>query len=230
MSHAPSSSSSTLARSTFASSLRRRHVAAPRDVSARRTPPRRAVTTSAHTAEQLKTLKMTTTKLRECAKRGAASTAVDLLVGLGAQGVTPDATCATACISACVNGSNMELAQKVYDEIFEKGVCVPDEVAVAEIAKGYLKLDPPGWGRAMQLVNGARQKYGVEPSSVTYNVLLSTCAATNDLMRAEEIVDRMVDEDVPADGYTLKAVEKRRSIRAYVRKMLLVDRDEVWEE
>jgi len=180
------------------------------------------------TAEEMRTLKQTTTKLRECAKKGAASAAVDLLVSLGALGVAPDATCATACISACVNGSNMELAQKVYDEIFEKGVCEPDEVAVAEIARGYLGMDPPGWGSAMALVNGAKTKYGIAPSSVTYNVLLSTCAVTNDLMRAEEIVDRMVDEDVPADGYTLKAVEKRRSIRAYVRKMLLVDREQVW--
>ena len=78
----------------------------------------------------MKMLKEATTKLRECAKRGAASTAVDVLVGLGRDGVTPDAFAATACISACVNGRNMELAQKVYDEIFEKGVCDPDEVAV----------------------------------------------------------------------------------------------------
>lgn len=89
-------------------------------------------------SEEMRILKDTTTKLRECAKRGAAATAVDLLVGLGREGVTPDAFAATACISACVNGKNMELAQKVYDEIFEKEVCAPDEVAVAELAKGYL--------------------------------------------------------------------------------------------
>ena len=147
---------------------------------------------------------------------------MDLLVGLGREGVTPDAFAATACISACVNGKNMELAQKVYDEIFEKEVCAPDEVAVAELAKGYLNMDPPGWGRAMQLVNGAREKYDIALTSVTYNVLLNCCSASNDLLRAEEIVDRMVDEDVVADMWTLKAVEKRRAIRAYVKKQLLV--------
>ena len=31
----------------------------------------------------------------------------------------------------------------MYDEIFEKGVCDPDEVAVVELAKGYLNADPP---------------------------------------------------------------------------------------
>jgi hypothetical protein len=41
-------------------------------------------------------------------------------------------------------------------------------------------------------------------------------------MRAEEIVDRMVDEEVIADMFTLRAVEKRRSIRAYVKKQLLL--------
>ena len=170
----------------------------------------------------MKMLKEATTKLRECAKRGAASTAVDVLVGLGRDGVTPDAFAATACISAGVNGRNMELAQKVYDEIFEKGVCDPDEVAVVELAKGYLNADPPGWGRAMQLVNGAKDKYAITLTSVTYNMLLQCCSATNDLMRAEEIVDRMVDEEVIADMFTLRAVEKRRSIRAYVKKQLLL--------
>ena len=185
-------------------------------------PARRVVARASASAEEVKILKEATTKLRECAKRGAAATAVDVLVGLGRDGVTPDAFATTACISACVNGKNMELAQKVYDEIFEKGVCDPDEVAVAELAKGYLNADPPGWGRAMQLVNGAKDKYAITLTSVTYNVLLQCCSATNDLMRAEEIVDRMVDEEVIADMFTLKAVEKRRSIRAYVKKQLLL--------
>jgi len=201
-----------------------------RATSRRRRQPRPAFTSFARTVrtttrasaspEETKILKETTTRLRGCAKRGAAASAVDLLVGLGRDGVTPDAFATTACITACVNGKNMELAQKVYDEIFEKEVCDPDEVAVAELARGYLGLDPPGWGRAMQLVNGARAKYGYELTSVTYNVLLSACAVTNDLARAEEIVDRMVDEEVVADMFTLRAVEKRRSIRAYVKKML----------
>ncbi len=159
-------------------------------------PARVVVARASASAEEMKMLKEATTKLRECAKRGAASTAVDVLVGLGRDGVTPDAFAATACISACVNGRNMELAQKVYDEIFEKAVCDPDEVAVVELAKGYLNADPPGWGRAMQLVNGAKDKYAITLTSVTYNMLLQCCSATNDLMRAEEIVDRMVDEEV----------------------------------
>ena len=145
-----------------------------------------------------------------------------MLVSLGREGATPDALATSACISACVNGKNVELARRVYDEIFEKGVAMPDEVAVAEMAKGYLSLDPPGWGPAMAVVNGARDKYGIELTSVTYNVLLNCCAASNDLPRAEEIIDRMVDEDVEPDMWTIRAVEKRRSIRSYVKKQLLV--------
>lgn len=167
-------------------------------------------------------LKETTKKIRECARRGAAAAAVNLLVSLGREGATPDALATSACISACVNGKNVELARRVYDEIFEKGVAMPDEVAVAEMAKGYLSLDPPGWGPAMAVVNGARDKYGIELTSVTYNVLLNCCAASNDLPRAEEIIDRMVDEDVEPDMWTIRAVEKRRSIRSYVKKQLLV--------
>lgn len=182
----------------------------------------RARARASASANEREILRETTTKIRECAKRGAANAAVDLLVSLNGLGATPDARATSATLTACVNGRDVELARRVYDEIFEKGVAVPDEVAVAEMAKGYLSLDPPSWGQAMSVVNGAKDRHGIELTSVTYNALLSCCTTTNDLARAEEIVDRMVDEGVAPDMWTVSAVQKRRSIRAYVKKMLLV--------
>ena len=39
---------------------------------------------------------------------------------------------------------------------------------------------------------------------------------------AEELIDRMADNDVEPDKFTYDAVKKRRSIRSYARKMLLL--------
>ena len=44
----------------------------------------------------------------------------------------------------------------------------------------------------------------------------------NELERAEELVDRMADDDVAPDSFTLDAVKKRRSIRSYAKKMLML--------
>ena len=56
----------------------------------------------------------------------------------------------------------------------------------------------------------------------SYNILLAKCADENELERAEELVDRMADDDVAPDSFTLDAVKKRRSIRSYAKKMLML--------
>ena len=64
-------------------------------------------------------------------------------------------------------------------------------------------------------------KYGIKRTAVTYNVLLQCCANTNDFERAEEIIDTMYDEEVQPSPETFKAVEKRRRIRSYAKKVLM---------
>ena len=162
-----------------------------------------------------------TRKLMDCRKRKAAANAVDLLVGLGRAGIEPDLLASTACLGACVAGGKMELAGKVFEEVFEKGVVAPDEVVFTELMRGHLAADPPAWARVMGLLS-RMPDYDVDPTALTYNLLLGKCADDNELERAEGLIERMVEEGVEPDGRTLDAVKKRRSIRSFAKKMLVL--------
>ena len=170
-------------------------------------------------------LRDVTKKLRDCVKRKAPSSAVDLLVSLGRDyGIEPDARATSACIAACVAGRDLDMAEKVFEQVFEGGVCEPDEIAIVELVKGYLTIgkdNAPLWQKATSLCAQMTSKYGITRTAVTYNVLLQCCANTNDFQRAEEIIDTMYDEEVAPSPETFKAVEKRRSIRSYAKKVLM---------
>ena len=170
-------------------------------------------------------LRDVTKKLRDCVKRKAPSSAVDLLVSLGRDhGIEPDARAASTCIAACIAGRDLDMAEKVFEQVFEGGVCKPDEIAVVELVKGYLTIgreNVPLWQKATSLCAKMTNEYGITRTAVTYNVLLQCCANTNDFERAEEIIDTMYDEEVAPSPETFKAVEKRRSIRSYAKKVLM---------
>jgi hypothetical protein len=69
-------------------------------------------------------LREVTKKLRDCVKRKAPSSAVDLLVSLGRDhGIEPDARAASTCIAACIAGRDLDMAEKVFEQVFEGGVC-----------------------------------------------------------------------------------------------------------
>ena len=168
------------------------------------------------------TLRDVTRKLVDCRRRKAAANAVDLLVSLGRAGIEPDLFAATTCLGACVASGKQDLALKVFEEVFQKGVVRPDEVVFAELIRGHLMADPPAWPRATALLSRMREQHDVTPTALSYNILLAKCADENELERAEELVDRMADDDVAPDASTLDAVKKRRSIRSYAKKMLML--------
>ena len=177
------------------------------------------------TSSNQQILRDVTKKLRDCVKRKAPSSAVDLLVSLGRDhGIEPDARAASTCIAACIAGRDLDMAEKVFEQVFEGGVCKPDEIAVVELVKGYLTIgseNMPLWQKATSLCAKMTNEYGITRTAVTYNVLLQCCANTNDFERAEEIIDTMYDEEVAPSPETFKAVEKRRSIRSYAKKVLM---------
>ena len=180
---------------------------------------------SSETTSSNQILRDVTKKLRDCVKRKAPSSAVDLLVSLGRDhGIEPDARAASTCIAACIAGRDLDMAEKVFEQVFEGGVCEPDEIAVVELVKGYLTIgreNVPLWQKATSLCAKMTNEYGITRTAVTYNVLLQCCANTNDFERAEEIIDTMYDEEVAPSPETLKAVERRRSIRSYAKKVLM---------
>ena len=180
---------------------------------------------SSETTSSNQILRDVTKKLRDCVKRKAPSSAVDLLVSLGRDhGIEPDARAASTCIAACIAGRDLDMAEKVFEQVFEGGACEPDEIAVVELVKGYLTIgreNVPLWQKATSLCAKMTNEYGITRTAVTYNVLLQCCANTNDFERAEEIIDTMYDEEVAPSPETFKAVEKRRSIRSYAKKVLM---------
>eukprot|EP00227_Mantoniella_beaufortii_P004166 CAMPEP_0197618376 /NCGR_PEP_ID=MMETSP1326-20131121/61506_1 /TAXON_ID=1155430 /ORGANISM="Genus nov. species nov., Strain RCC2288" /LENGTH=235 /DNA_ID=CAMNT_0043187275 /DNA_START=212 /DNA_END=919 /DNA_ORIENTATION=- len=176
---------------------------------------------AAEGSEEEVTLKDVTRKLMDCRKRKAAANAVDLLVSLGRAGIQPDLMASTACLGACVAAGKMDLAIKVFEEVFEKGVVVPDEVVFTELIRGHLASDPVAWARATGVLNRMPQ-YSVTPTALTYNLLLAKCADDNQYERAEELIDRMAEAEVEPDKWTLGSVKKRRSIRSYAKKVLLL--------
>ena len=180
---------------------------------------------SSETTSSNQILRDVTKKLRDCVKRKAPSSAVDLLVSLGRDhGIEPDARAASTCIAACIAGRDLDMAEKVFEQVFEGGVCEPDEIAVVELVKGYLTIgreNVPLWQKATSLCAKMTNEYGITRTAVTYNVLLQCCANTNDFERAEEIIDTMYDEEVAPSPETFKAVERRRSIRSYAKKVLM---------
>ena len=180
---------------------------------------------SSETTSSNQILRDVTKKLRDCVKRKAPSSAVDLLVSLGRDhGIEPDARAASTCIAACIAGRDLDMAEKVFEQVFKGGVCEPDEIAVVELVKGYLTIgreNVPLWQKATSLCAKMTNEYGITRTAVTYNVLLQCCANTNDFERAEEIIDTMYDEEVAPSPETFKAVEKRRSIRSYAKKVLM---------
>ena len=66
-------------------------------------------------------LQEVTKKLMDCRRRKAAANAVDLLVSLGRAGIQPDLLASTTCLGACVASGKMDLALKVFEEVFDKG-------------------------------------------------------------------------------------------------------------
>ena len=97
----------------------------------------------------------------------------------------------------------------------------PDEVVFTELIRGYLASSPPSWTRAMNTLD-RMEAFDVVPGALSYNILLAKCADDNELERAEDIVDRMANEGVEPDRFTMEAVKKRRSIRSYAKKVLML--------
>ena len=122
------------------------------------------------------TLRDVTRKLVDCRRRKAAANAVDLLVSLGRAGIEPDLFAATTCLGACVASGKQDLALKVFEEVFQKGVVRPDEVVFAELIRGHLMADPPAWPRATALLSRMREQHDVTPTALSYNILLAKCA------------------------------------------------------
>eukprot|EP00197_Chlamydomonas_leiostraca_P010531 CAMPEP_0202866914 /NCGR_PEP_ID=MMETSP1391-20130828/8427_1 /ASSEMBLY_ACC=CAM_ASM_000867 /TAXON_ID=1034604 /ORGANISM="Chlamydomonas leiostraca, Strain SAG 11-49" /LENGTH=195 /DNA_ID=CAMNT_0049546903 /DNA_START=128 /DNA_END=716 /DNA_ORIENTATION=- len=159
-----------------------------------------------------------TRRIKQLGAKGRMRDAIQELASLGEVGVQPDTLAATALVRACCR--DMELAQSIFDELFGDFL-TPDEVTFSVLLRGYGGLNPPDWVRIDSTLTTMRTKFNITPTATSYNALLEVCARTNDLERGEDVVDRMANDGVEPNEFTEAAVAARRSLRSYVRKVLL---------
>jgi pentatricopeptide repeat protein len=55
--------------------------------------------------------------------------------------------------------------------------------------------------------------------AVCFNKLLEVCVRTNDMDRGLDVLDRMADDDVVPDDYTLEVVKRKRVLRSHISKL-----------
>ena len=69
-----------------------------------------------------------------------------------------------------------------------------------------------------KLLTRMREDFGVPMTTPVYNALLQLCAASNDLARAEELIDKMTLEGLRPDSYTRSVLEGKRSMRSALKR------------
>jgi pentatricopeptide repeat protein len=100
----------------------------------------------------------------------------------------------------------------------DAGLIVPDEVLFSVLIRAHGAAAAPPWGDISSLLGRMKHTWGISPSTVTYNALLEICAATNDYERGCQLIDRMLEEGVQPDGFTVAAVSARKSLRSYLKR------------
>ena len=158
--------------------------------------------------ERMQVLIATTSQIKELGRRGKPRQAIEALAGMGREGVQPDVIAVTAVIEACCQNGEVELAVRVFRELFGERLA-PDEVSFAALIRGYSTSGADGgidWRGINGIIRLMRQ-YDVPASTLTYTTLLQLCSRTNDVERGMKIIEQMGKEGVEVDGTTLMAVK-----------------------
>lgn len=164
-------------------------------------------------------LKEVSIRIRELGRAGDAVAAVELLAELGQSGVQPDVMAVTATMKACLDANDLPRARKVFDEVVEGGAVPADELLFSVLLRAYGKRDPANWGEISSLLAKMRNAYGIKPGLTTYNTLLEVCANSNDYDRGCQLIDRMEEEGIFPDRFTIAAVDKRKTLRKYLKRL-----------
>jgi pentatricopeptide repeat protein len=175
------------------------------------------IPTAAPTPEETRVRTEVTRRIKELGRQGKAREAVGELAAMARLGVQPDTQSATALLDACMRSKKVEIAESVFDELFN-GLLSPDEVTFAVMLRGYGSQEPPRWTAISNAIATMEKDFGITASTLTYNALLDICSKTNDITRGSEIITRMVAAGVEPDDFTLEAVRQRKSLRSLIKK------------
>ena len=160
-----------------------------------------------------------TQRVKELGRKGKTREALEALAAMGREGVQPDVIAATACVEACCQNGEMELAVRVFRELFGERLA-PDEVSFNALIRGYAspRSSSVDWRGINNIIRLMRQ-YDAPASTLTYTTLLQLCSKTNDVERGMQIIEQMGREGVEVDSSTLTAVKNRRALRSHLKKV-----------
>merc|ERR1712224_277924 len=134
--------------------------------------------------------------------------AVTALKSMVKKGVHPDTTVVTALIDTCCKNNKVNLAQKIFDEIFggPSPLLAPDELTLKVLFDGYLKIEPPAWDMVVNIIQMAETKFDCPSTIISYNSLLEACSRNNDMERAYAMIDIMKLRGIDPNKHTFNSV------------------------
>ncbi|KAL3141350.1 hypothetical protein ABBQ32_004933 [Trebouxia sp. C0010 RCD-2024] len=144
--------------------------------------------------------------------------AVSQLAEMARLGVQPDTQAATALIDACVRNRKMDMAQRVFEELFGEFL-EPDDVTFSVLMRGYGEMNPPSWVLISGLLKMMDQKFSMKPSLAVHNTMLDICSRTRDEQRGVEIIDMMHSAGLQPDDFTLDIVKQRKVLRSHLKRV-----------
>lgn len=99
-----------------------------------------------------------------------------------------------------------------------EGFVKPDDIVFCILIRGLGQSNPPDWTAVAQLLGRMQNEFEVPMTVSVYNSLLEVCAATNDVVRAEELCDKMLAQGIQPNDSTEKAVGSKRALRSTLRR------------
>ncbi|KAF4720648.1 hypothetical protein FOZ63_023384 [Perkinsus olseni] len=123
---------------------------------------------------------------------GKIDEALRLLQVLRSKNLAPDVITCNTLISNCVNARQMDTAEKILRELMnagdDAGHSVADVVSFNTVMKGYSRQGDVA--KCDELMSILKAK-DIEPTVVTYGILLDCCINANDMSRAQKVFQEM---------------------------------------
>lgn len=100
----------------------------------------------------------------------------------------------------------------------------PDDVVFAVIIRGHGQVsNPPDWTEIARLLSRMQAEFDVPITVNVYNALLELCTLSNDVARAEELLDKMASQGIQPNEQTHMAVDGKRALRSALRRTFSSD-------
>lgn len=95
----------------------------------------------------------------------------------------------------------------------------PDDVVFAVLVRGLgRQSNPPDWTAIARVLSRMQDPFDVQMTTTVYNALLEVCVQSNDMKRAEDLLDRMEASALVPDKHTHSVMQKRRAFRSALRR------------